>query len=241
MMNNMLDVFSTNVSLTEEDARGKTVVVIDVLRASSTIITGLVNGARGVIPAEDMGTAGKIAQNLDPSRYLLCGERDGKQIEGYTMGNSPSEYTAEAVLDKTLILTTTNGTKAIARAHMASVVIIAGFLNADAVVEYLKTVENEILIVCSGWKGRLSLEDMLCAGYIVHALSGGTLPDEAKDGARAAMGLYERYRNELQETVSATNHARRLQSLGYGDDIAFCCTLNRYDVVPKIDDGIIRI
>lgn len=240
-MNQTLDVFSTNVSLTEEDARGKTVVVVDVLRASSTIITGLVNGARGIIPAEDMGTAGKIAQNLDPSRYILCGERDGKQIEGYTMGNSPSEYTREAVLDKTLILTTTNGTKAIARAHMAETIIIAGFLNASAVVNALKTVENEILIVCSGWKGRLSLEDMLCAGYIIYELYGGQLPDDAKDGARAAMGLYERYRHELYEVVSASNHAKRLQALGYSEDIGWSCELNRYDVIPKVDDGIIRI
>lgn len=239
-MNNSIDVFATSLSLSEEEVRGKTVVVIDVLRASSTILTGLANGAKGVIPAEDMGAAGKVAQNLDPSRYLLCGERDGKQIEGYDLGNSPSEYSKDVVEGKTLILTTTNGTKAIARCSQASKILIAGFLNLSAVATMLKNETAEIIIVCSGWKGRLSLEDVLCAGNLISKIFDGNLPDDAKDGAKVAMGLYERFGNEITKTVSSTNHAKRLAELGYASDIADCCLSDKYDFVPVLSEGVIH-
>lgn len=239
-MHKVLDVFTTSSSISEEDIRGKTVVVIDVLRATSTILTALANGAKSVVPVEDMGAAGKIATNLDPSSYLLCGEKDGKQIEGYDLGNSPFEYTEEVVTGKTLILNTTNGTKALVRSAHASKVYIAGFLNVNAVCEQLKVDTNEISIVCSGWKGRLSLEDVLCAGFIVNQVYEGVIPEDAKDGAKVAMGLYERFGKEIEATVHATNHAKRLIGLGFESDIAYCCKVDTFDFAPEFKEGIIR-
>lgn len=238
-MNSQIDVFASSSAISEEDARNKVVVVIDVLRASSTIITALVNGAKEVIPVEDMAAAGKIAQQLDSSRYLLCGEKDGITIDGYHLGNSPYEYTEEVVKNKTLILNTTNGTKAITRTQHAKKISIAGFLNVDAVITYLEQVQEDIIIVCAGWKSRVSLEDQLCAGYIIHALFNGELPDNARDGARMAFVLYEKYQQNLPEMIQLCNHAMRLKQLGYENDIAFCSQLNTTSVIPVIKDGTI--
>lgn len=115
-----IDVFFSVQTFQEEDLRGKSAVIIDVLRASSSIATAIHNGAKKVIPVEDMSDAVKIAQTMDQSDYLLCGEKDGSKIEGYHLGNSPLEYTPEAIADKTLIFNTTNGTKAIKKANLAN-------------------------------------------------------------------------------------------------------------------------
>lgn len=236
-MTNSIDVYASAFSLQDEDVRGKTVVVIDVLRASSTIITALKNGAKEIIPVEDMAAAGKMAQNLDPRRYLLCGERDGEKIEGYHLGNSPFEYEEEIVKGKTLILNTTNGTKAISKSALAKKVIVASFLNLDAVVEELKTTSGEIILACAGWKSRLSLEDSLCAGLIIKKLTGGFLPENSRDGARMAFVLSEKYEDKIQQVLESSNHARRLQLLGYEADVAYCSQLSITNVLPILNDG----
>lgn len=240
-MNPNIDVYTTTLSLNEDEVRGKVVVVIDVLRTTTSIVTAMQNKAKSLIAAEDMGEASKIAQNLDPTRRLLCGERDGKAIDGYDLGNSPAEFSEEVVRDKTLILTTTNGTKAIARSSQAERVLIASFMNAEAVSEVIKQTEEEVIIVCAGWKGRLSMEDVLCAGYLIHLVYGGQIPEEAKDGAQVAAALYGRFADQIYEAVSASNHARRLQEMGYGEDIGYCCAVNTVSIVPEVVEGIIRI
>jgi 2-phosphosulfolactate phosphatase len=208
------DVFITGRSFQEDEVKGKVVVVIDVLRAASTIVTALNNGARGIIPVADMGSAGQIAQNLDPSGYLLCGEKDGKPIEDFHLGNSPEAYTGERVKDKTLILYTTNGTPTLVRCSGAKELIIGSFLNAAAVAEHLKSKKAEdIIFVCSGWKSRLSFEDTLCAGYMLRLLNGNSLPGDAPDGARLAFALYDRFGGSVAGSVSTSNHAERLKSL----------------------------
>jgi 2-phosphosulfolactate phosphatase len=238
-MTNQIDVFSSARSFQEEDLRGKTAVIIDVLRATSTITTAIKNGAKGVIAVEDMSDASKIAQNLDPSRYLLCGEKDGVKIEGYHLGNSPLEYTSDNVEGKTLILNTTNGTKAISRSNLASQVVVGSFLNLSAVVDYLKEVDNDVVLVCAGWRDRLSLEDMLCAGQIIHALNGGELPDHALDGARVAHCLFEKYGPQMPGVIKESNHAVRLKGIVDGNDVDFCSQVDKFDIVPTLEDGII--
>ena len=235
-----MDVYSTAWSFQEEETRGKTVVVIDVLRASSTIVTALANGAKGIIPVEDMGKAGTIAQQLDAKTYLLCGERDGKKIEGYALGNSPLEYTRETVEGKTLILTTTNGTVAISRSLGAEEVLIGSFLNASAVAEAVKASGNDVMFVCAGWKSRLSMEDLLCAGLIIDLIHGGTPGDDAPDGATIAHGLYTKFAHSLKKTIRATNHAIRLKELGSEADIPYCSEIDLFNHVPRLQDGILR-
>lgn len=236
-----MDVYSTAWSFQEDDARGKTVVIIDVLRASSTIVTALANGAKGVIPAEDMGKAGRIAQNLDPSTYLLCGERDGKKIGGYALGNSPFEYAREVVEGKSVILATTNGTVAISRSLDADDILIGSFLNATAVAEAVKAAgPDQVMVVCAGWKSRLSMEDLLCAGFIIDKVYGGEPPAETPDGARIAHGLFTKFKRGLKAVIARSNHAKRLRELGYEKDIPYCCRIDVYDSVPRLNDGYIR-
>jgi len=238
-MSQYIDVFSSAQAFQEEDLRDKTAVIIDVLRATSTIVTATSNGARGVIPVRDMAAASKIAQNLDASRYLLCGEKDGKKIEGYHMGNSPLEYERETVEDKTLILNTTNGTIAISRSSLANRIIIGSYLNLRQVVQALQETEDEIVLVCAGWRGRLSLEDLLCAGQIIYELTDGKLPPQSRDGAKVAFGLYEKFGDDVEGVVKTSNHAVRLEHLVGQEEVTYCCQTNLLDVLPVMEDGII--
>lgn len=236
-----MDVFFSAHSSRENELRGKAVVVIDVLRATSTIITALINGAKGVIPVEDMGEASKISQNVDSDNYLLCGEKDGVKIEGYDLGNSPLEYTPEEVSGKTLIFNTTNGTKAIKKSMGSAIIYIASFLNENAVVEALKEDNRDVILVCAGWKGRLAMEDTLLAGSIIHKLCGGSLPEEARDGAKIAFGIYEKYGENIRDVIYQSNHANRLKKLMGTADLDYCTRVDMTDQVPILHDGIISV
>jgi len=234
-----IDVFTTSLALREEDVRKKTVVVIDVLRASSTIVTALHNGVKAVIPVEDMEAAHKIAQNLDSSGYLLCGEKDGVKIQGYHLGNSPLEYEEEKIKGKIIIFNTTNGTKAISRSTSADRLIIGSFLNLKTVVDSLKADPNEIILVCAGWKNRFSLEDTLCAGNIIFDLTEGKLPEDTSDGSVAAFSLYANYRNRVEEMIRSSNHAMRLKHLNVEEDLAYCSKVSILDILPVYSQGMI--
>lgn len=234
-----LDVFSSAHSFQEEDVRDKTVVMVDVLRASSTMVTALGNGAKGVIAVEDMDDASKISHNLDSKSFLLSGEKDGITIQGYDLGNSPLEHTEEAVKGKTIILNTTNGTKAIRRCHLAGKIVIGSFLNLDTTVDYLKQLDEEIVLVCAGWRGRLSLEDLLCAGNIIYELCSGQLPADARDGAKVALGLYEKFGDDIENNIKASNYAVRLKDIVGEDDLTYCCQRSITQVLPALNEGII--
>jgi len=234
-----LEVFSSAYAFQEEDLRGATAVMIDVMRASSTIITALHHGAKGVIPVEYMDEASMISRNHDASDFLFCGEKDGKKIEGYDLGNSPQEYTSDVVNGKSIIFNTTNGTKALKRSSLAREIFIGGFLNMSIIVNKLRQIDGEIALVCAGWKGRMSLEDLLCAGNIIYEITEGRLPDYATDGAKVAFGLYEKFGNDIVMAVMNSNHARRLKEITGSGDIQFCCTLNTMEILPRLEDGII--
>ncbi|MBD3617387.1 MAG: 2-phosphosulfolactate phosphatase [Gracilimonas sp.] len=234
-----IDVFFSVQAFQEEELRGKSAVIIDVLRASSSIATAIRNGAKKIIPVADMSDAMKIATTMDQKDYLLCGEKNGNKIEGYHLGNSPAEYTPDTVKDKTLIFNTTNGTKAIKKASLANKVYIGSFLNQQSILDILQEHDDEIVLICSGWQGRLSIEDTLFAGALLYAISGGNLPDSAKDGAKVAFGLFEKYGHDLEGAISKSDHAKRLAELVPNDDISFCCKVNEFDVLPGMRDGIL--
>jgi 2-phosphosulfolactate phosphatase len=236
-----LDVFYALHSFQEDELRDKIVVVIDVLRASSTIVTALMNGAKAVIPVADMGEASKISMNVDSDNYLLCGEKDGEKIEGYDLGNSPLKYSEDVVKGKTLIFNTTNGTKAIKKTLGSSQVFIASFLNVSTVVKQLSEVNKEIVLVCAGWKGRLAFEDMLLAGNIIHDLCDGSLGDDSKDGAKVAFSLYDRYGKDIAAVIHKSNHAMRLKEIVGADDVDYCCQIDTTDILPRLHEGMITL
>ena len=234
------EVFLTYSNVSEEDVRNRTVVVIDVLRACSTIVTALDRGARAVLPVADMAEAGKIASNLDPDVYRLGGERDGQKIDGYDLGNSPLEYTAEVVEDRDVILNTSNGTQALSRATTAKHLVAACFLNADRVVDFVRSVDDEVTIVCAGRQNRLALEDTLCAGLLLERLWNREEPDVVTDSAHTAFTLYETDRDDLRAALDRSNHAEALVEQGFADDLDYCFRVDTHSVLPYYSENRLR-
>jgi len=226
------EVFLTYSSVSEEDVRDRTVVVIDVLRACSTIVTALDHEARAVMPVADMAEAGRIVSNLDPDVYRLGGERDGEKIDGYDLGNSPLEYTQDTVETRDIVLNTTNGTRALKQATTAEHLVAGCFLNADRVVDFVQEVDNQVTIVCAGRQNRLALEDTLCAGLLLARLWDREEPDVVTDSAHTAFTLYETDRDDLSSALRGANHAERLIQQGYEDDLDYCFRTDTVPVLP---------
>ena len=216
-------------------------VVIDVLRATSTIVTALGNGAAAVIPVREPDEAIAVMKRIGRERVLLCGERGSRAIAGFDLDNSPASYTAEIVSGKTLVLTTTNGTRAlIGAAHEAATVMCGALLNARAVARaLLAQPADDALLVCAGSEGTPSFEDLLGAGAIVAALMLGQPNIECSDAARAALTVYEANARRLTTALAGGTHARALRDAGFASDIALCAQLDVSDVVPVYREGMI--
>lgn len=226
------DVFLISANLADEDLRERTVVIIDVLRASSTITTALQNGARDVVAVADMAEASRIASYMDPSTFLLGGERHADKIEGYHLGNSPLEYTREVVEGRTVLFSTTNGTNAITRTAAAKTLVVGCFLNARRVAGFVEERGLDVLLVCAGSHDRVALEDVLCAGLLLDLLWEGTPPGHASDTARIAFSQYHHNRDALDAAILQTTHAQRLQAKGYGADIDYCLQIDAVPALP---------
>lgn len=234
-----VEVFLTSAEVESEDVRDRTVVVIDVLRACSTIVTALQNGARTVVPVADMAQAGRIAQNMDPSMYLLGGERGGRKIDGYHVGNSPREYTRERVEGRDVILNTTNGTTALMRARAAKHLLVGCFLNAERVVRFVRQQDRDVVLVCAGQNNRISLEDTLCAGLLLFRLWNGQEPDPERvtDTSHIAFTQYLRDRGDLEDALRRSLNARRLFDLGDTDDVSYCLQVDALPLLPYYKDS----
>lgn len=207
----------------------KNVVVIDVLRATSTITTILANGASAVIPVKEQ----KEAEAYQAKGYLVGGERGGETIPGFDFGNSPFHYKTELVEQKEVVLTTTNGTKCIEMASNAANVYIGSFLNLDAIVHQLKTDGKDVVLFCAGWKDRVNLEDSLFAGAVTSLLSDVAEADDASQFAKMAW----ENTTDLFATLKASNHYQRLAKKGVIEDIEFCCNSNLFSLVPALSNG----
>ena len=181
-----IEVFLTPSTVTDDDVKGKTAVVVDVLRASSTIISALDAHARAVIPVSDTEEAGKIASNLDPSTYVLGGERHGTKIEGYQLGNSPREYTAEVVEGKTVIVNAPNGAQALGKAIAAERLVVGSFLNADRIADFVRENDQDAVFICAGRQNRISLDDILCVGLMLHRIWDAQMPAHLPDATYVA-------------------------------------------------------
>ena len=218
--------------------------MVDVLRASTTIATALANGARSILPVADLGEAGRLAATLDPEHALLGGERDGKRIEGFGAGNSPTEYGPEAVRGKTVVLTTTNGTRALELAKNAHSVAIGGFVNAARASAFLAgalQAGTPATVLCAGWRGRVSLEDSLCAGLLVASVVSNEEASALSDSAQIAYALYQGTRERLAPALLGADHTRRLIALGHGGDVTACARIDALDVLPVYRDGRITL
>lgn len=216
------------------------VVVIDVLRATSTVVTALGHGCRGLLPVATPAAARREAARLAALQPLLGGERHGLKAKGFDLGNSPREYTPERVRDRLIVFCTTNGTRALLRARKAARVYLGAFLNAGALARRLKEEEERAwLFFCAGSGGYFSWEDFLCAGQVLAVLQGLGVKLEPGDGARAALTLESSVPAGEGEGLVG-NHARYLRRLGLEDDVTFCTRRDVYNVVPLYADGWLR-
>lgn len=234
-----VEVFFGSSGITAGDATGRVVVVIDVLRASTTIATALANGARAVIPLESSDEVVMRAKAFDRSELKLAGERQMRPIPGFDLGNSPREFTREAVEGKTVLLSTTNGTSAIAAVQGPRDVVIGSYVNFSAVLTMLRTAlrgGTDIAIVCAGRERQFSLEDAACAGRYVHHVTRRLSDVVLNDAALAGMLIDRRYSDNLLRLFSASAHGRALSEAGYGDDLAACAAIDSYPVIPIYQD-----
>jgi len=239
---NSLETLFIPEEIKNTELAGKLVVIIDVLRASSTIVAALANGCNGFIPIFSPNQAKKKARQFKKERVLLGGERAGIKLEGFDLGNSPREYKRETVKDKTIIFSTTNGVKTLEMVKGAYRIIIGSFLNLQAVCNYCTNYKGDILLICAGKEGRFSLEDTACAGILIDSLKNALSDTGQESGANlTAQLLYEKFGNNILEILRKSQHGRYLESIGLGEDLKFCSQLDFFHIVPIFRDGIISI
>lgn len=233
-----LEVCLSPALLNLYDTKGSLVVIIDVFRATSTMAAALHNGARAVIPVATVPECIELGKTIDNS--ITAGERDGKVAEGLAHGNSPSEYPAEFIKDKTLVLTTTNGTKLLHMVENADVIITGSFVNLSAVADYLMKQEKNVLLACAAWKDKFNLEDTLFAGAVINKVKNHF--DINCDSSRAALHLYNSL--EGQSFISFLRdsaHYKRLSAFGLESDMEYCATPDIHPIVPVLQGDALVI
>jgi 2-phosphosulfolactate phosphatase len=233
-----LDVYFTPLGLTAGDLAGRGVVVIDVLRATSTIVCALANGARAVVPAASSEDAVKMTANLERDGFLLAGERRYLPIHGFSLGNSPREMTADMVGGKTVYLTTTNGTPALVAAQGADPILVGAALNFSAVADRAREVlrdRGDLAIICAGREMQFALEDAYAAGRFVKVVKKGLRKLVLNDSADVALGLTQRYKHWLN-AFTACEAGRQLEELALAEDVSFCAEADRFAIVPTYSE-----
>lgn len=211
------------------DTKGAVVVIIDVFRATSTIAAALHNGAKCVIPVASVQECIEIGKSIPDS--ITAGERDGKVAEGLEYGNSPSEYPGSFIKDRTLVLTTTNGTRLLHMVQDADTIITGSFLNLSAVCDFLISRGKNVLLGCAAWKDRFNLEDTLFAGAVVNRVKKHF--EINCDSARAANYLYEHSsETSFINFLKDSSHYKRLSAYGLQGDMEYCATPDLHPVVP---------
>ena len=213
----------------------KTVVVVDILRATSCMTTAFAHGVKTIKPFAKLEDC--LAEKNNG--FFTAGERNGEKVEGFDLGNSPFEYMNKNLVSKQIAFTTTNGTQAIAKSVGAKEIVIGSFLNLNAVAQYIRKGSNNILVVCAGWKGKVNLEDTLYAGALVELLKDITQPE--CDAPMAAQHLYNLAKHDMVDFLKNSSHVKRLNRLDIHKDIVFCLTPDQYDVVPVLRDGALVI
>jgi 2-phosphosulfolactate phosphatase len=229
----------------ELQMRDKHVVVIDVLRASTTITIALNNGAREIIPVASIESAVKISGSLFGEVTLRGGERNGKTIEGFNLGNSPLEYSENAVKGKSIIYCTTNGSVAMAKSRYARSLIVGSFINLSAVVDYIKEEKKDFLFICAGRAntiGNFSLEDAVCAGMIIQKLmKEESLELDLSDSAKAALALHKAFGKSILKMLKTSEHGKYLTEIGFADDLKICAVVDSVAALPILSGTVIKL
>lgn len=234
-----LDVIYGVQQLTPQDVQGRVVAVIDVLRASTTIAVALSNGARAIIPFDSSEEVVTRSKQFERGTVRLAGERRMLRMEGFDLGNSPLEHTRAAVEGQTVLLTTTNGTRALLAVQGARDVVVASYVNLTAVSTMLRTALRggaDITLVCAGHERQFALEDAACAGRYVHHVTRRLAAVESNDAALASTLIDRKYGDNLKRLFDTAAHGRALAAAGFGEDLTACAAVDSYPVIPVYQD-----
>lgn len=237
-----IEMYLTPEDFAPEILKGKIAVVIDVLRATTTITTAFQNGCHQVIPVAEVETARKLAAVQSKETTLLCGERDGIKLPGFHLGNSPEEYRTEVVKNKTIIFTSTNGSRMLTQSRESHLTLIAAFVNITRVVEFLVQQAQDFVILCAGRQNQFSLEDTVCGGMIIHQLY-KLIPKQIRinDLVLSAMILYQKFENNILQMLNLSMHGRYLAKIGFNQDLITCANIDSVALVPVFQSGLISL
>ena len=233
-----IDVITFKDRLRDNLLLGNTVIVVDVLRCTTSLITAVMNGSEKIIPTTEPGDAVALASHIGTGECVIGGERGGLMLPGFTVGNSPNEYSREMVEGKTVIVSTSNGTAAICGAKSAKHVLLGALINCDAVAKLAAAYGDDVLIVCAGTDGSVSADDLCAAGAIISRIRKHSNNCVISDIAAISEHLYSGMHNGSFD-LSKTYHYSRLMRLGFREDIEYCMQEDITDCVPIYDDGII--
>ncbi len=234
-----LDVFFTPAEVKPSDTTGRLVAVIDVLRASTSVAVALANGAKTIIPLEGADEVMSRAKQFERSEVRMAGEQKMVPIAGFDLGNSPLEFTAAAVEGKTVLLTTTNGTRALLGVQGARDIVVASYVNFSAVLTMMKVAartNTDIAIICAGHEGNFSIEDASCAGRYVRAIPRRAEAVVMNDAASASVVIDRKYGDNLAKIFQDSSHGQALEAAGFAGDLVAAAALDSHSVVPIYQD-----
>jgi 2-phosphosulfolactate phosphatase len=216
--------------------KGKLVVVVDVFRATSCIVTGFAHGVRSFTPVAEIEACKKLGQQ----GFLMAGERGGRIVDGFDIGNSPFDYITDQVKGSKVAISTTNGSRAILESKSADEVIVGAFLNLNAVAEFILQTKKDVIIHCAGWKGTVNIEDTLFAGALIDECA-----EEMKALGDSALLAHQLFVANYENTFGLarqSSHAERLAGFGVEKDLEFCMEANKFNVLPYLTkEGTLRI
>jgi 2-phosphosulfolactate phosphatase len=240
-----LDVVFGAAAVHQTDVAGRVVAVIDVLRASTSIATALDHGARSVVPLKTSEEVIKQSKSFERADVRLAGERRMLPVPGFDFGNSPREFTREAVEGRTVLMSTTNGTPALVAAQGARDVAVASYVNFTAVLALLRTAARggvDITIICAGRDKHFSREDAACAGRFVRGVMRRLSGVQPNDAAQVCAMLDRHHGDRLEEMFAESEHGRALVAAGFGDDLPLCAAVDAHPVVPVyVDRQIVKL
>ena len=238
---NRIDLYLTPPEAERASLDGRQIVIVDVLRSCTSIAVALSNGASKIIPAETVEEAARLASTLGSKSRLLCGERDGRKVGGFDLGNSPREYARKRVEGATLIFASTNASPLMAGLLEGREQLLLAYVNVGAVAEAARAGGGDVAIVCAGKHKRFALEDAACAGALVRRLANAVGGLDLNDAAEMA-GEYDRAHGGSPEAIlRRSEHGRDLVEMGFEDDLPVCAQVDSVPVVPVLRDGRITV
>ena len=233
-----VDLYLSPVAHSKPDLSRRTVVVIDVLRCTTSINTALRAGAKGVIPVLGPGEAADVWTKIGSDMAVLAGERQGVRIENFLLGNSPAEFTEETVAGKFVIMTTTNGTMAFVNSQPAARIFSASLTNISTVAQAVASAGDDLAVVCAGREGHFSIEDTICGGMLIHLLAAEhKIKLEFNDASSLALLLYRTNSRAIGKAIAQGEHGRFLISIGFEHDVRSVAEIDSVPVLPVLKDG----